>query len=121
VSATIGSALPLTLYWSAEQPVHADYTVFVHLLNRAGATVAQRDTGPRNNTAPTGGWRAGQVVVDEADLRLPANLAPGAYTLTIGLYLQSSGAALPVSGVAGDCAVCVTLGPIQLAPAAPGP
>lgn len=113
-TATIGSSLPLVLYWQAQKPVHSDYTVFVHLLNAAGARVAQRDTGPRSNTDPTSGWRAGGIVVDEADLALPDGLPPGDYMLRVGLYLQSSGINLPVSGAPGGCPDCVLLGPVKL-------
>jgi hypothetical protein len=117
-TATVGSALPLVLYWSADPPLQADYTVFVHLTGAAGGRPAQRDVGPRSGTYPTTLWPPGAVVVDESDLTLPPTLAPGPYTLQIGLYVQQDGQflpALPVSGAPpGSGPDYVTLGPITV-------
>jgi 4-amino-4-deoxy-L-arabinose transferase-like glycosyltransferase len=118
ISATRGSPLPLTLYWETVAPVRENYTVFVHLIDAAGARPTQRDTAPRTGTALTAQWQAGQIVVDEAPLDLPATLAPGPYTLHIGLYAQKAGnflPALPVAGAPpGSGADYVTLGPITI-------
>jgi hypothetical protein len=72
----------------------ANYTVFVHLVNAKGDVPAQRDTEPRNGTYPTSEWKAGEAVVDEANVNLPQNLPPGNYTLRAGLYLQQNGQAV---------------------------
>ena len=54
--------------------------------------------------------------MDEAGLDLPPTLAPGSYTLHIGLYVQQAGNALPALPVqnapAGSGPDYVTLGPI---------
>jgi 4-amino-4-deoxy-L-arabinose transferase-like glycosyltransferase len=113
-----GSALPLTLYWVAETPVGDNYTVFIHLIDANGARPTQRDLGPRSGTYPTAQWAAGEVVVDEAPLALPATLAPGTYTLHIGLYAQKADnflPPLPLSGAPpGSGPDYVTLGPITI-------
>ena len=118
LTATRGSALPLTLYWETVAPVQENYTVFVHLIDATGARPAQRDTAPRTGTSPTTLWTAGEIVVDEAPLDLPAALPPGVYTLHIGLYAQKDGnflPALPVDGAPpGSGADYVTLGPITI-------
>jgi hypothetical protein len=113
-----GGTLPLVLYWSADPPLRADYTVFIHLVDAAGGRPTQRDVGPRGGAYPTSQWPPGEVVVDEADLSLPAEVPPGTYTLHIGLYVQRDGQffpALPVSGAPpGSGPDYVTLGPITV-------
>jgi hypothetical protein len=79
-------ALEVTLYWRAVDPQSQSYTVFTHLLNADGQLVANHDSPPANNTAPTTGWAVNAVQVDPHRIELPADLPPGEYTLTIGLY-----------------------------------
>ena len=81
-----GDTLALTLLWRPLRQPTGDYLVFVHLRDANGRTVAQRDTRPQNNGYPTPRWRAGELVLDIADLDLPATLAPGRYTVVLGLY-----------------------------------
>lgn len=113
-----GSSLPLTLYWIADKTMTQDYTVFVHLVDSKGAKLAQRDTGPRSGTYPTSQWQAGDVVVDEAGLDLPADLPPGNYMLRVGLYLQSGnqavGAFKQEGGPPGSGGDYVVLGPVTV-------
>jgi hypothetical protein len=102
--------LAVTLQWRALRPPAADYTVFVHLLDAGGATVAQHDARPQGGAYPTSVWDGGEVVVDEHTLALPPDLPPGDYWLRVGLYLLETGERLPVTGN-GDS---IQLGPIQL-------
>lgn len=90
-----GDTLGLTLLWQALRPPAGDYLLFVHLRDPTGQTVAQRDTRPQNDTYPTTGWRAGELVLDSGDLALPATLPPGRYTVVLGLYPRG-GSRLPV-------------------------
>jgi 4-amino-4-deoxy-L-arabinose transferase-like glycosyltransferase len=82
-----GGSLPLTLYWRCDAPLKADYTVFVHLIDAKGATVAQRDTLPRSGAYPTSRWQSGELVVDEQDVPLPASIPPADYRIEVGMYL----------------------------------
>jgi hypothetical protein len=102
--------LALTLYWRGLQPVDADYTVFVHLLDGAEQVIAQHDDQPQGGAYPTSVWDPGEVVVDEHLLLLPVDLPAGPYPLRVGLYLLGSGQRLPVEGGADS----VDLGPIEL-------
>jgi hypothetical protein len=78
--------------------VALDYTVFVHLLDADGRQVAQADGPPQSGQYPTSWWGAGEVVADRH--RLPneviANLPPGSYTLSVGLYNLDTGERLAV-------------------------
>ncbi len=73
----------LTLYWQATESISIDYTVFVHLVDAAGVTVAQADGPPQNGDWPTSAWQVGYPVVDTHPLIIPA---PGQYRLRVGLY-----------------------------------
>ena len=81
-----GGKIGLTLLWQALRAPGGDYQVFVHLRDEGGRTVAQRDTRPQNDRHPTTAWRAGDLVLDDASLPLPATLPPGRYTIVLGLY-----------------------------------
>jgi 4-amino-4-deoxy-L-arabinose transferase-like glycosyltransferase len=94
-----GQPLQINLYWRALAPMDEDYVVFVHVLNEAGERVAQRDLPARFEDYPTSRWQPGEVVVDRADMPLPA-LPPGAYRLEIGVYDSGAGAPLAVTGPA---------------------
>jgi hypothetical protein len=88
----------ITLHWRSIQVPRADYTVFLHLLDSDGQVVSQHDGPPQGGAYPTSAWDAGEVVVDERILLLPADLTPDLYSLWVGLYLPSSGERLPVAG-----------------------
>jgi hypothetical protein len=95
--------LPLRLVWQvAEAPVPADYTIFLHLY-RAGETeaepLAQRDSMPCEGGYPTGRWQAGEVVVDDHWLPLPAAL-DGPVMVALGLYAWPSLERLPLTEAA---------------------
>ena len=85
-----GKPIVLLLYWSALEPVGKDYVVFVHLVDRQGATVAGHEKEPREGAAPTSAWIPGQRVVDAVTLSLPSKLEPGRLR-TRGLALRSGG------------------------------
>ncbi|MCK6627107.1 MAG: DUF2079 domain-containing protein [Anaerolineae bacterium] len=82
-----GATLPVLLRWTTDQPLPTDYTVFLHLLAADGRLVAQHDAFPTWLTPqPTSHWLPRQPVLDRHELKLPADLAPGSYTLQMGLY-----------------------------------
>ncbi len=75
--------------------------MFTHLLRRDAdgdwVQVAGHDSPPGAGSLPTRRWQPGWRVLDEYQLPLPADLAPGIYTLAAGLY-RSDGARLPADG-----------------------
>ncbi len=83
LSLSPGQSTRLTLYWRAEAPFAADYTVFVHLLGQDGTPLVIADHAPPR---PTGNWIEGEIIADPVTLTLPANAPPGAYPLEVGLY-----------------------------------
>ncbi|MEN6478879.1 MAG: glycosyltransferase family 39 protein [Anaerolineales bacterium] len=81
-----GQELAVTLAWRAEQPVAGRYTAFVHVVDEHGALLAQHDGVPVWGTRPTDVWQAGELVLDEHTLTLPADAVTGTVQLLVGLY-----------------------------------
>lgn len=87
-----GQRYDFTLQWAAAEPLTADYQVFVHLRAADGSqSIAQADGPPLGGWYPTSWWPVGEVVVDRRSFALPADVAPGRYTLVVGLYDLASG------------------------------
>jgi hypothetical protein len=81
-----GDTLALTLYWRAAEEVGRSYTVFVQLLNARGERAAGQDSEPNGGRYPTSAWTLQVAIRDVHDVPLPPNLAPGRYTLIVGMY-----------------------------------
>jgi hypothetical protein len=110
---TENSELRLTLFWQPFAFLPADYTVFLHLRNRDGVTVAQRDRQPLDGVYPTSHWQPGEVVIDPIILSLPEDLPAGNYALFSGLYQLDTLKRLPLANdTSGENAVF--LGKISL-------
>ncbi|MCL4297226.1 MAG: DUF2079 domain-containing protein [Anaerolineae bacterium] len=101
-----GSNLAVILYWQAVTTMPLDYTVFVHLVDSAGKTVAQHDGQPSWEVPlPTSTWQPGEMLQDRHLLALPADLPPGEHHLEVGVYYWQTLERLPVvenGGVVGD-------------------
>lgn len=85
-----GGALPITLYWAAVAHPSRSYTMFLHLCRDCSAPPLANDDAPPLQGYPPAGdtttWQLGDPVHDERSLALPAGLAPGRYTLLLGVY-----------------------------------
>jgi len=96
-----GEALNVTLYWRVLAPFSADYTVSVQLLGpynpATGSSLwAQHDTQPGQGSYPTSRWTAGEIILDDYLLLLPANMPSGRYQLAVTMYLLETRQRLPV-------------------------
>lgn len=95
-----GEILYLQLHWLVTDAPGADWTVFTHLLQRDTngnvTLIAGHDSRPGNGSLPTTRWQRGWRVLDEYQIALPGDLAPGDYELAIGLY-QPGGEQLPAT------------------------
>jgi hypothetical protein len=106
-----GGAVRLRLYWQAlRQPV-ADYTVFAQARAADNQIVAQRDGPPQDGAYPTSFWGAGEVVIDDRVIEMPANTPLGQYPIKVGLYLPADGSRLSIDG---DQAVTEVTLPIEI-------
>ena len=104
----------LTL-WSVNGPASAELVQFVHLTGPDGIPLAQAD----HLDAPSTAWRAGDLVLQQHVLTLPADLPPGTYELRSGLYscrdlLCSQTDRLPVSGPAAIGSDVLLLGTVTV-------
>lgn len=90
--------LSLTFFWESLAPTKVDYTVFVHVRNQAGETVAQMDRPPADGAYPTSLWDTGELIPDTLTLPLPPDLSPGEYSVVVGLYDFTTGQRLAISG-----------------------
>jgi hypothetical protein len=82
---TSGS-LTLTLFWRALGDVANDYQVLVHVVNEDGEIVSQLDSAPLNGNYPTSRWAVDMLVADERSMEFQTPLAPGTYTIRVGMY-----------------------------------
>lgn len=94
LATSAGSETQLTLYWQANEPVHGDYTVFVHSLDATGAILSQADGPPVSGHLPTSQWETGVVVQDNRAL------SPGS-TYLVGLYDPHDGSRLAAATATG--------------------
>jgi hypothetical protein len=85
---TPGQALTVTLHWQVVQPLHVDYTSYVHLLDGAGQRLAQNDHRPGGDFYPSSQWYPDETLRDHHRLSIPANAPAGAYHLRAGVYYQ---------------------------------
>ena len=107
-----GEPTHLTLYWIKQQPHGEVYSVFVHVVDESGATVTQSDHWPGG--LPTNILDAGQIVIDQLTLDLPADLPPGRYQLRVGLYLAERGARLPIVQKESGSAIDYVTLPVEI-------
>ncbi|MGD2050545.1 MAG: hypothetical protein PVH03_13675, partial [Chloroflexota bacterium] len=78
-----------------------NYQVFVHLKDDEGNLVAQSDK-LNPGDFPTKRWPVDKYVRDEHQILLPADLPPGEYQLSLGLWVVEDGWRLPLLNDAGE-------------------
>ena len=82
-----GTPLRVNLCWRSLESMDRDYSVFVHLFGRNGASVGQEDSYPGRGNYPTREWTPGDVFCDAYDVLIdPSAKAPTAATVDVGLY-----------------------------------
>jgi mannosyltransferase len=95
-----GGTLPISLFWDVARQQSRDLSVFLHLCQRCDVPPAAGDDGPPlEGYLPTSTWLPGKPARDDRAIVLPPGLAPGRYTLLVGLYDPA------IAGEAGRLAV----------------
>lgn len=96
-----GEIVYLQLWWRASATPTTDWTVFTHVLGPAkadGSIVwAGNDATPGQGSAPTTAWQAGDLILDEHQIRLPEDMPPGEYEIEVGLYDPAAANARAIS------------------------
>jgi len=98
VAVAAGQPITLTLAWRVLDTPRRDLTRFLHVLGADGRPVAQADSAPCGGGCPAASWLAGEVLVEQALLVIPADLAAGDYPLAVGWYDARTFRRLPVKG-----------------------
>ncbi|MCC6976404.1 MAG: hypothetical protein IT322_20545 [Anaerolineae bacterium] len=79
------------LEWTARQPIHTDYSWFVHLLDPVGEINAQQDRSPVGGYAPTSGWQVGQTITDRLFFPLASGTDTSGWRLRVGFPNPAGG------------------------------
>jgi 4-amino-4-deoxy-L-arabinose transferase-like glycosyltransferase len=94
--------IPITLHWQTQNLLSLRYKVFIHLISAAGQQLAQADNFPACGTSHANSWAIGHITPDKHLLKLPADIAPGNYTLIVGMYEPELNLRLNYFDVAGN-------------------
>ena len=90
-----GEQIAVHAIWTTSCPIHRPYTIFVHLYDRQGNLVAQRDTMPLDGHWPTTCWQPGKRFADSYHLAVPetpeTEIRCETYSVQLGLYWLPSG------------------------------
>lgn len=81
-----GQPLDVNLTWHALGEIDAYYSTYIKLIDSGWQQIAGWDGPPRNGEAPTNEWLPGEVIDDAVTLMVPADVAPGDYTVEVGMY-----------------------------------
>jgi hypothetical protein len=91
-SAVIGETAIVGLAWRAQSAPSTNYAVRIGLTAESGITVHEQDYPI--STYPSSGWRAGELIHELYDLKLPASLEGGSYQFTVEVR---DGSGLPLA------------------------
>jgi hypothetical protein len=97
-----GDTFRLTLYWRAQQPITANYKVFNQVYFGDSGMQAQLDGYPVCEGRATWRWDPGELITDTYYIQVREDATPGLYPLYSGMYIEETGARLPVLDEAGN-------------------
>jgi len=93
--ASSGEVISLVTFWQAHKPLE-EAVIFTHLLGEDGVPLAQDD----RLDVPGDSWAPGDSFLQLHQLALPADIAPGTYSLVVGVYSLPDGQRLSLEGEA---------------------
>jgi uncharacterized membrane protein len=114
LTAVPGGAIPLDLFWRNRGDSLEDYIVFTQLMDGEGRILAAQESAPVGGGYPTTLWAKGEIVRDQRDLVIAANVPGGEYHLVVGLYHAASGERLRVKHRLFSADRLLTLGTIAV-------
>jgi mannosyltransferase len=82
-----GDTLHLTLFWQATAEIESDFTLSLQLQDQAGNVVVSREVRPTGGAYPPIDWEPGEIVRDQQNLQVPAELPSQDYKLLIIVQL----------------------------------
>jgi hypothetical protein len=85
-----GGVMPITLYWTTDTVIPANYTLFIHLADSDNRLLYQFDGVPYNGRQPTRQWLPGQRFADTYTITVARSALDGGLdklaTLSLGFY-----------------------------------
>ena len=97
-----GEPLTITFSWRSEADGHEDHAQFLHLGHAESGEWWVYDQAPLGDRLPTRLWYSGLADSATWNVPLPADLAPGRYTVFSGLYRTRDKERVPASDADGD-------------------
>ena len=92
-----GDEMLVRLALHAKEPSADDWSLFIHLVDWSGLTVAQFDTMPGGGLRPTSGWPHNGVLFEDYSLTIPRTAyTPNRAHLQVGFYNHRTGERLPL-------------------------
>jgi hypothetical protein len=86
-----GDSLPLTLFWRAQSDLDEDCLILLQLRAEDGTAWTLHRERPADGSYPTTLWEQGEVVREQLDARIPADVPSGRYALMASLVDAGSG------------------------------
>ncbi|MCP4515001.1 MAG: hypothetical protein GY824_07215, partial [Delftia sp.] len=121
-SAAAGERVRISLCWEAVRRLEQDYTLFIHLLGRDNARVAERTTYSGQGRFPSRLWPPGRAFCESYWLEIASwAAAPELYALEVGLYDAETGQRLAAQNASGQAVEPPTVGLVRVTPAEPAP
>ncbi|MBN1400695.1 MAG: glycosyltransferase family 39 protein [Anaerolineae bacterium] len=95
LAADPGGSIGVRLYWRALGPISRELRGFAHLVDEQERALAQDDHLVSSLGYRPTAWAVGETIIDDYDLAVPADAAPGTYFVSVGLYDRETGERLP--------------------------
>jgi hypothetical protein len=114
LTAVPGGAIPLDLFWRNRGDSLEDYIVFTQLVDGEGRILVAQESAPVDGGYPTALWARGEIVRDQRELVIAANVPGGEYHLVVGLYHAASGERLRLKRWLFDAGQLLTLGTVAV-------
>lgn len=100
-SARRGSIVPIQFTWRSENDTREDFVQFLHLGHDESGEWWVYDRHPLGPRLPTRLWYSGLVDSEKWAVPLPADLAPGTYSVYTGIYRKSDAERIRASDAEG--------------------
>jgi len=81
-----GDIVHLTLFWQSESAPADDLTLVLQLLDDRGTVRLEKRNQPTEGQYPSWEWRASEIVRDQHNFALPAELPAGRYRLRLSVH-----------------------------------
>jgi len=114
LTAVPGGTIPVDLFWRSRGDSLEDYIIFMELVDGEGRILAAQESAPVDGGYPTMLWARGEIVRDQRELVIAANVPGGEYHLVVGLYHAASGERLRVKHWLFSADQLFTLGTIAV-------